>query len=199
MNQLSTFLKSRSYAAIFARITFYLAWIIFFIILPERPENYIILSVVMLGFGSYLVFKRLKNNREYSREKFLRLRHEKDDMEKMLSLSVGVIMLIGVIWYVIAAGHFAPGTMLSSLIGMFLLFNGITFQNSVVLKKEAGKIVHLGDPEYQIAQSDIGNLSVFLNQIIVEIESEKSSVQINHLQLKQEDMADIRNWFATRN
>lgn len=181
-----------------ARIGFYLAWMIFFASLPDRPENYFVLAGFILVFGIYFAFVRLKNNKEYSGESYLRLRHEDDNLEIVMSFTLGGILIIGSVWYVLTAGQFAAGTLVCSLLALFLIFNGLTYQKSIVLKKEASKIIKVDDPEIQFEPGDVDKLAIHLNKIVAGKTAQDQSVIIQFLRLKNEEIEEIKKWFLEK-
>ncbi len=196
MERITAFLKSRSLWATAVKVILYVVLIFFLVILPERPHNYKVLSVLILIFGIFFVFIRLKRNKKYSGEQYLRLRHENDDVEKMMSLSIGILLIIGSVWYILAAGQFTGGTLMCSLLGLFILFNGLTYQKTIVLKKEASKIIQVDDPEIQMEKEKISKLTIYLNQIVAEESGKNDPLKIGFLELKNEEIAEIKNWFS---
>lgn len=195
MDRIKVFLKSKSLWATAVKVILYVALMFFLVILPERPHNYKVLSVIILIGGIFFVFVRLKRNKEYSGEQYLRLRHENDAIEKMMSLSIGVLLILGSVWYILATKQFAGGTLMCLLLGAFFLFNGMTYKNTIVLKKEASKITQVDDPEIQIDKERINKLTIHLNQIVAERESSNQSVNIKFLELKKEEIDAIKQWF----
>jgi len=195
MERIRVFLQSRSLWATAAKFILYVVLLYFLVILPERPHNYKVLSVVILIFGIFFVFIRLRKNKEYSGERYLMLRHENDDVEKMMSLSIGSLLIIGSVWYILSAGQFAGGTFMCLLLGSFLLYNGITYKNTVILKKEERKIIQIGDPEIQIETEKIKKLTVHLNQIVAKTNTDDPPLEIRFLKLKEEEISAIKEWF----
>lgn len=178
-----------------ARVGIYLAGMIFIVFLPDRPENYMILTGIIAVFGIYFAFTRLKNNKEYSGKNYLRLRHENDNLEKLLSFSLAAMLFIGSAWYVVVAGQFATGTLVCSMLGLLLFFNGITYQKTVVLKKEKSRITRVDEPEFQIDTRKVDKLTIHLNQIIAEKADMEQALMIQFLRLKNEEIDEIKKWF----
>ena len=195
LKQVRIFLKSRSLWATAVKVILYAVMMFFLVILPDRPHNYKVLSAIILIFGVFFVFVRLKTNKKYSGKNYLRLRHENDAVEKMMSFSIGVLLILGAAWYLIATGQFAGGTLMCCLLGLFLLFNGLTYQNTVILKKEASKITQIDDPEIQIEREKISKLTIHLNQIIAEKGNKDQALEISFLELKDPEIEAIRKWF----
>ncbi len=196
LKQVKIFLKSRSLWATAVKVILYAAMMFFLVILPDRPHNYKVLSAIILIFGIFFVFVRLRQNKKYSGENYLRLRHENDGVEKMMSLSVACLLILGSVWYIIAAGQFDGGTLMCCLLGLFLLFNGMTYQNTVILKKDASKITQIDDPDIQIDREKISKLTIHLNQIVVEKGNSKQPFRISFLELKDPEIDGIKKWFS---
>jgi predicted neutral ceramidase superfamily lipid hydrolase len=196
LERILKFLKSSSLWATAVKIILYVALMFFLVILPERPHNYKVLSVIILIGGIFFVFIRLKRNKKYSGDQYLRLRHENDAIEKIMSLSVGILLIIGSFWYIIVAEQFAGGTLMCALLGLFFLFNGMTYKHTVILKKDASKITQINDPEIQIDKERISKLTIHLNQIIAEKGSEDTPLKIEFLEIKDEEIGAIKKWFS---
>ena len=196
MKRIRTFLKSNQRWAIGVRVAIYIVGMIVMLLLPERPANYKILAGLILVMGGYFAFFRLKENKEYSGINFLRLRHEDDYREKMMSFSIAVLFLVGSLWYVIATGEFVGGTLTCSLLGAFLLFNGVTYRNAVVLKKENSQIIYIDDPDFQVDSRKINKLSIYTNQIIAEQENDVQTSNLQFLNLKEDEFEKIKKWFS---
>ena len=196
MKRIRTFLKSNQRWAIGVRVGIYFVGMIVMLLLPERPANYKILAGLILVMGGYFAFFRLKENKEYSGINFLRLRHEDDDREKMMSFSIAVLFLVGSLWYVIATGEFVGGTLTCSLLGAFLLFNGITYRKSVVLKKEDSKVIYIDDPEFSVDSQKSNKLVIYTNQIIAVQENDVQTSILRFLNLKEDEFGEIKKWFS---
>lgn len=187
MNHLRKLLKSKSPKAIAAQIILFSAGLILPYFSDRIPYYAEILATAISIAGVVFVYKRLTNNKEYAGAQYLRLRHEQDSIEKFLSLSAAILLLLGAVLFIVANGEVTGGNIFCMIASSLLFFNYLTYQNSVVLKKEASKIVYLDDPEVQIEMDLINKIKIYPNQIIVEDKGHQPSFLLYDLDLKHQE------------
>jgi|GEM_PF-6197004 len=151
---------------------------------------------LVLIYAVYEIRERLKTNRTYLSNDFVRLPHENDNHYKITNVFFGILFIcIGIFFYYVQYLGLI-GSINFLLIGFILLFLGITHRNSIILVSKNNQEIEVLDTDCLIHSED--KIIEFRRGQITLIQHDNTSKIIKNLDLDFDKVIEIKNWLASK-